>query len=273
MVKRSYLFVGNTGDSKMSVTRREAMKGAALAMAAALPLGANAEGKSSASEIRKFKIVIVGAHPDDPESASGGLIALCADLEWEVVSLYLTRGEAGIRGKSHEEAAAIRTAEAEAACKILGSRPRFLSQIDGSTEITPQRYEEVKNALAEEKPDIVITHWPVDSHRDHRVISSLVYDAWHASERAFDLYYFEVNAGEQTQIFNPTHYVDITKVEHRKREACHQHKSQGAKHGFYVLHTEMQEWRGKQSGCEHAEAYVAHPHNIGRAILPTKPLA
>ena len=38
-------------------------------------------------------------------------------------SLYLTRGEAGIAGKSHDEAARIRTAESEEACRIL--HPQF----------------------------------------------------------------------------------------------------------------------------------------------------
>jgi len=39
--------------------------------------------------------------------------------------IYLTRGERGIRDKSLAEAAAIRTAEAEAACKIIGAKAVF----------------------------------------------------------------------------------------------------------------------------------------------------
>jgi LmbE family N-acetylglucosaminyl deacetylase len=64
-------------------------------------------------------------------------MARYAELGHEVVSLYLTRGEAGIRGKNHDDAARIRTAEAEQACKILGARPMFVGQIDGATEVTP----------------------------------------------------------------------------------------------------------------------------------------
>jgi LmbE family N-acetylglucosaminyl deacetylase len=46
-------------------------------------------------------------------------MARYADEGHDVVALYLTRGEAGVTGKSFQEAAAIRTAEAEAACKLL----------------------------------------------------------------------------------------------------------------------------------------------------------
>ena len=55
-----------------------------------------------------------------------------------VTIVYLTRGEAGVPGKSHDEAAAIRTAECEASCKILGAKPIFAGQIDGATVVDAQ---------------------------------------------------------------------------------------------------------------------------------------
>jgi LmbE family N-acetylglucosaminyl deacetylase len=193
------------------MTRREALKGAA-SLAVGLPV-ASALAFDAQGATKKLKVVVAGAHPDDPESASGGLMVLYAKAGHEVVSLYLTRGEAGVPGKSHEEAARIRTEEAEAACRILGSRPVFAGQVDGSTEVNRARYDELKRVLDEEKPDLVVTHWPIDTHRDHRAISLLVYDAWLHSGKSFELYYFETESGEQTQHFWPTHYVEITQVE------------------------------------------------------------
>src|SRR5450759_1061518 len=81
-----------------------------------------------------LKIVCVGGHPDDPESGCGGTLARYAALGHSVTVIYLTRGEAGIPGKSHDEAAAIRSAECVASCKILGAKPVFAGQIDGATE-------------------------------------------------------------------------------------------------------------------------------------------
>ena len=138
----------------------------------------NAMGNSTSSSIeKKMKIVVVGAHPDDPETICGGLMALYSGLGHEVVSVYLTRGEAGIEGKSHVESAQIRTAEALTACAILKVRPEFIGQIDGNCEITSERYAPLLDLFKKEKPDIVLTHWPIDSHRDHRICSILVYDA------------------------------------------------------------------------------------------------
>ena len=81
-------------------------------------------------------------------------------------------------------AEAIRSAEIEKACAILKARAIFAGQIDGATEIDPARYDEFRKILSEENPDVVLTHWPVDTHRDHRTISLLVYDAWLRSEYA-----------------------------------------------------------------------------------------
>jgi LmbE family N-acetylglucosaminyl deacetylase len=206
----------------------------------------------------RLKVVVAGAHPDDPESGCGGTIARYSDLGHEVVVVYLTRGEAGIEGKSHQEAAAIRTAEAQKACEILRARPVFAGQIDGSTEVSAARYEDFRKVLEAEKPDLVFTHWPLDTHRDHRATSLLVYDAWLAAGQRYPLFYFEVDTGAQTSHFWPTHYVDITATEARKRAACFTHASQNPE-GFYgQYHDPMNRFRGLECGSKYAEAFVRH---------------
>ena len=66
----------------------------------------------------------------------------------------------------------------------------------------------------------------------------------------------------QTQCFRPTHYVDITAVEPRKREACFAHESQNAATDFYPnYHGKMHEFRGMESGFRLAEAFVRHDHS------------
>src|SRR6478609_5564597 len=49
---------------------------------------------------RRLRIVCVGGHPDDPESGCGGTLARYASLGHTVAIVYLTRGEAGVAGKS-----------------------------------------------------------------------------------------------------------------------------------------------------------------------------
>jgi LmbE family N-acetylglucosaminyl deacetylase len=236
--------------------RREALVGlAAGAVAVGLPL-IEAGAADAPPKKNRLKVIVAGAHPDDPESAAGGTMARYADLGHDVVCLYLTRGEAGMKGKTHEEAAKIRTAEAEKACEILKARALFAGQVDGSTEVNAARYDEFFKLLDGEKPDVVFTHWPVDSHRDHRVTSLLVYDAWLKSGKKFALFYFEVDAGAQTQIFRPTHYVDITDTEERKRKACYAHSDAPSFYPRY--HDLMNRFRGLECGRKYAEAFVHH---------------
>ncbi|HUI74177.1 MAG TPA: PIG-L family deacetylase [Candidatus Acidoferrum sp.] len=251
------------------ITRRELLGQSALLMGTVgtglpkLDLETDTEGAAA----EKQKIVVVGAHPDDPESGCGGTIALYTSLGHEVVIVYLTRGEAGIEGKTLQEAAAIRTAESEKACAILKARPVFAGQIDGDTQIDRTRYADFRNILGAEHPDVVLTHWPIDSHRDHRAASLLVYDAWLEAARKFDLYYYEVDQGIQTQVYHPTHYVDITQTENRKQSACYAHASQKPEATFYPLHEEMSRFRGMECGAKYAEGFVRHCQNTSRDIL------
>ncbi|MBN1342295.1 MAG: PIG-L family deacetylase [Phycisphaerae bacterium] len=241
-------------------TRRDVL-GGTLAAGVGLPLAGAVGAEASGSAGGKARIVVVGGHPDDPESGCGGTIARYSDLGHEVVCLYLTRGEAGIHGKTHEQAAKIRTAEAEAACGILKARPVFAGQIDGATEVNAGRYEAFAKVLAGERPDIVLTHWPVDGHRDHRVASLLTYDAWERCDRKFALYYYEVMTGHQSQLFGPTDYVDITETEARKRAACMAHASQHPE-GFYAHHDAMNRFRGLECRCKYGEAFVRHVKGV-----------
>ena len=252
-----------------AITRRTMLKmaGSSVALSAlGLPLFSKAKNRQSLSTNEKRKILVVGAHPDDPETGCGGTIILLSRAGHEVVSLYLTRGEAGIKGKKYEEAAQIRTAEALKACKIMGARAEFLSQIDGSCEITPERYAEMHDFIRKENPDIVLTHWPIDGHRDHRICSVLVYDAWLKMNRPFELYYYEVESGQQTQMFAPTDFVNIDSVVEDKHRACHCHASQHMDEVFGMYHNQMEQFRGLQNRSKFAEAFVKH--HQGTSAIP-----
>lgn len=252
-----------------SRSRRQALRSAALGagsifglpLPAALAQDPGGRGRSSG-----VKLVVFGAHPDDPETMAGGTIALLASQGHEAVALYLTRGEAGIEGRTHAQAAQTRTAEAAAACAALGARARFLTQVDGDTEVNGRRYAELRSVLEEERPDLLVAHWPIDTHRDHRVASLLAYDAWLALGRRFDLYYGEVLTGDQTQQFAPTHWVDVSAVLEKKRAACFAHASQEPAE-MWADHDQMQRFRGRERGCAAAEAFALHPRSPRAAAL------
>jgi LmbE family N-acetylglucosaminyl deacetylase len=205
----------------------------------------------------KAKIVVAGGHPGDPEYGCGGTVARYAALGYPVTLLYLNRGEKGCAGKTAAECTATRTAEATKACSILGAHPRFASQVDGEAVVSNGTYDDIRKLLENENPDALFTHWPIDRHRDHRAMSNLVYDAWlHMGKRAA-FYYYEVSDGEDTAMFSPTDYVDISSVESRKRAACFAHASQSPER-FYQLQSEIARFRGIESGYREAEAFIRH---------------
>jgi LmbE family N-acetylglucosaminyl deacetylase len=213
-----------------------------------------------------LKIVCVGGHPDDPESGCGGTLARYAALGHRVTILYLTRGERGISGKTLDEAARIRTGEAERACSILGTIPKFAGQIDGATEITREAIDRFVPLIRDEAPDVVFTHWPIDSHPDHQAASVLTMRAWYALKQAFPIYFFEVDAGEQTIGFRPTTYIDVTAVRETKKKALFAHESQHGDAIYRDYHEPMESFRGREIRVAAAEAFVALDRNGGLPV-------
>ena len=228
------------------------------------PLAALAAGQAPSAT--PLKIVCTGAHPDDPESGCGGTLARFSALGHHVTILYLTRGEAGIAGKSHDEAAAIRTAECETACKILSAKPLFAGQIDSEAYINKDAAASFGKLLAAEDPDIVFAQWPIDTNLDHQVGSILTYRAWLAARGRFELYYYEVALGTQTMGFHPTDYVDVTLVRETKKTALFAHNSQNGERIYSMFHLAMENFRGRETGCSAAEAFVhlARLHRTSR---------
>lgn len=232
------------------ITRSLAAAGPAVVGATILPLPADA-GAGAA----RLNVVCVGGHPDDPESGCGGTLARYAALGHAVTIVYLTRGERGIPGKSLDEAARIRSAECEAACKVIGAKPVFFGQIDGATELTHAHVDAMQRLLSDVSPDLLFTHWPVDTHMDHQVASILSIRAWMAL-RTPALYFFEVNSGSQTEGFLPSTYVDISSVVEQKKTALFAHVSQDGRGIWREHHEIMAQWRGRELGVTAAEAFV-----------------
>jgi N-acetylglucosamine malate deacetylase 1 len=240
------------------ISRRDLLSRATL-LASAATAGAAAElspAEFSLTAKPKLKVVVTGGHPGDPEYGCGGTIARYTDLGHEVVLLYLNRGE-WPENPLLEDAKSLRIAEARQACQILKARPAFAGQINGAAIVDAAHYEKFHRILEAEQPNLVFTHWPIDNHADHRAISMLVYDAWLRMGKKFALYYYEVSNGEDTVQFTPTHYVDISGTEARKRSACYAHASQ-TPDKFYALQELVTRMRGIESGHKQAEGYIRH---------------
>jgi LmbE family N-acetylglucosaminyl deacetylase len=240
------------------VSRRRLIAGAITLVSAKIPGGIQAQ--------RKLKVVVAGGHPGDPEYGCGGTVARYADAGHDVVLLYLNRGEKSCPEKPSAASANVRVREAGRACDILRARPLFAGQCDGHAIVDPAHYEEFRALIEAEQPQVLFTHWPIDGHADHRAISALSYDAWLRGGKKFAFYYYEVSNGEDTLMFAPTDYVDITLAEPRKRAACYAHASQ-APDRYYALQSQVTRFRGAESGHAQAEGFIRHAQS-SNGLLP-----
>jgi N-acetylglucosamine malate deacetylase 1 len=80
----------------------------------------------------------------------------------------------------------------------------------------------------------------------------------------FALYYYEV--AEDTMMFAPNEYVDISTVEARRRSACFAHVSQQPEK-WYPKQVAITRRRGIESGFVQAEGFLRHPESR-RGLLP-----
>jgi LmbE family N-acetylglucosaminyl deacetylase len=223
--------------------------GAGIAAGAALTDTAN--GLPAQSGTHKLKIIAAGGHPGDAEYGCGGTVARYVDMGHEVVLLHLNNGE--YPKEKGGAPASVRLAEAAKAADILKARPAFDTQVNGNAILDPTHFDEFRKIVEAERPDVFFTQWPIDNHRDHRAISALAFDAWIQMGKKFALFYYEVSNGEDTVQFSPTHYVDISSTEPRKRAACYAHAS-AAPDRYYALQDQVAKFR--DAGCERAEGFV-----------------
>jgi LmbE family N-acetylglucosaminyl deacetylase len=234
-----------------------------LGLAAALP-GAGA-GEERQPATPRLRVVVIGAHPDDPESGCGGLIALLTKAGHEVTIACTTcfRGERKI---GNEPEGVVRRREATLACRLLQAQPYFFDYAHEKLTADQSTLKTVAAWLASVRPDIVVTHWPLDTHENHHVTSSLVWQAYLRQDK-WSLYFFEVETDRQTMHFRPDLYLNIESVYDLKKKALFCHQSQQPDE-IWELHDAMHTRRGAECGIKHAEAYLRASPSKGGVALP-----
>jgi LmbE family N-acetylglucosaminyl deacetylase len=216
---------------------------------------------------KRLNIICLGGHPGDPEFGCGGTMAKYSDAGHNVTFLYITRGEASDPNKTYDQMAALRTAEAQTACKILNATPQFFGQVDGNTVLSKEENDKMTKLVQAAKPDLLFTQWPVDGHPDHQVTGLLALTAWVRSNRIFHLYFYEVNTGVETMGFVPTDYVDIAATRERKKQAMFAHKTQDPVNTYNDYFKPLEDFRGLEAGVKAAEAFIHFKPQVEKATI------
>ncbi len=193
------------------------------------------------------RVLVILAHPDDPEFFCGGTIARWVAAGNKVSYCVLTCGDKGSddRSISPDELCAIRHDEQRAAARKLGvDSVRFLEHPDGYLVPDLELRREVTRVIRQEKPDILVTCDPTNlyirqtyiNHPDHRAAGQVVLDA--VFPAAGNFRYFpelledeglEPHMPNEVWISLPVEHqveIDITSVWETKIGALLEHRSQ-----------------------------------------------
>ncbi len=233
-----------------------------------------------------MRVLAVGAHPDDLEILCAGTLARYVHEGHQVVMCVATDGTAGHMVIKPAELAQIREREARAAAEVIGAEFIWLGFPDELIINDRETRLAFVDAIRRARPDLLITHAPDDYHPDHRVVSSLVFDASfiaslpnietiHPAHPAVPpLYYMDTIAGKG---FHPSEYVDISATMDLKRQmlACHQSQVTWLKDHDNIDVMEFMEvvarTRGFQCNVPFAEGFRAAdvwPRTPAKRLLP-----
>ena len=118
-------------------------------------------------------LLAIMAHPDDAELLCAGTLIKTAALGKRVGVLDLSSGEMGSSGSAD-----LRAQEAARSAEVMGLVERRTAGLpDADLENDRASRLVVAQHLRELRPRVVVTHWTVGRHRDHRVACELVRDA------------------------------------------------------------------------------------------------
>ena len=214
--------------------------------------------------------MVIFAHPDDAEIASGGVIARWVAAGCEATYVLCTNGDAGTADRSLTPArlAQQRAEEQRAAADFMGVKHVvMLGYRDGELEDTRQLLGDVVRAIRRYCPHTVFVHDPYRikgfQHRDHRNAGIVTTDAVypyardhlhfpeHITQEGFEphkvreLWYWGMD--------EPNVIVDVTDSIEKQIAALIRHESQLP--GFNVPAGETIGQRIRQRAAEVAEGY------------------
>jgi LmbE family N-acetylglucosaminyl deacetylase len=196
---------------------------------------------------KKQTILIVLAHPDDPEYFCGGTIAKLTNAGHKVFYCIVTCGDKGTKDRSisTKELCKNRQFEQQAAARVLGVKDvSFLGYPDGYLVPDIKLRHDITRVIRQIKPDILLTCDPKTlfigsdriNHPDHRAAGQATIDAVFPAAQDH-LYFPDLLENENlephrvkelwiTGTLQPNLILDVTPHWETKINAIKEHKSQ-----------------------------------------------
>jgi len=125
-----------------------------------------------------FRVMYIGAHPDDADYQFGATATKLVRAGARVVFVSVANGDNGHQSMSPAALAARRYGETQAAAKVYGIEKYIvLGEHDCSVEPSVELRKRITRLIREFAPHMVVTHRTCDYHADHRATGQVVQDA------------------------------------------------------------------------------------------------
>jgi len=211
---------------------------------------------------KEKSIVYIGAHQDDIVSVAGTLIKL-RKKGYKIYEFCLTLGQ---KGGTAPNLVALRVAEEEKVCKLIGAELHFFDQMDGDLYADEAICTAVAEALASIQPDAVITMWALEKP-DHAAAFAIAHKALYLADLYWTTEFYMSQADLSGYMFDPELYVNVSDEVETISEIAASYPTQFPV-GAVDLMLERKRAFGIQSWCEYAEGLKpASPSstNVGTA--------
>jgi len=215
------------------------------------------------------RVMVIAAHPDDPEFGCGGIIAKWAAAGKEFTYVILTNGDKGTHDPNVRpgDLAAIRENEQWAAARELGVKNVvFLGYPDQMLENTLALRRQVAGLIRQHRPHIImaIDPWrPYQLHPDHRAAGFVALDSIYAARECHvfpEQFMGDVAAWRVKEAYlywsaNSDHWEDVTDYIEQRIASLRNHESQIRDPDRMAERIrERTAEAGKELGYKHAEA-------------------
>jgi LmbE family N-acetylglucosaminyl deacetylase len=232
------------------------------------------EGTGVADLPEASRVLVVGAHPDDPDFACGGSVARWIAAGADVRYVVVTSGDKGRPDPALDPLVFTRVREAEqtASARLLGvSGVSFLRLTDGEVFDTLELRGKIVAEIRRFRPDLIVTHDPLTrlyrQHPDHRATGFATLHAAFPATRLATFYPEQAAAGLEPHSIGrallfgtdrPDTFVDIAPVFERKIEALTRHTSQASAFpgGLNARVARRAAEAGGPAGLDLAEAFL-----------------
>ena len=144
------------------------------------------------------KIMFIGAHPDDIELGCAGTIKRCLEKDIEIIPVICSWGS--FKGEISQ-----RKSEQETVFKLLHiSEYVSFNWKDTEIKINGENIAILEEIISTNNPDFIFTHYPNDTHQDHRAVAEMVKSICYRKNK--NLIYFDSNSSLK---FSPNYYEKI----------------------------------------------------------------